>query len=147
MFNMAMGAVRSATQDLGGGQVVFDPVFLDGVDSLEAGLGSLFSDKCPPTAIVCLSWTLLSGIRGLLHQMELSVPGDVSLIGYGQSAGHLNLVPSLTCIEASKEHETLAAINLLTEMLPHKDRYAPKLSFPTWLVTRQSTSRAKSGGR
>jgi hypothetical protein len=41
----------------------------------------------------------------------------------------------------------LAAINLLTEMLPHKDRYAPKLSFPTWLVTRQSTSRAKSGGR
>ena len=102
----------------------------------------LFAGVDYPTAIICLEWSLHARLYGVLHRRRLEVPGDVSLIGYGQNAMSESIFENLTTIEGSKRHETVAAIDLLYDMVEKDYQPGVTLSFPTWLVVRGTTGRA-----
>ena len=63
-----------------------------------AGTRELMSLTQPPTAIFCQNDRMAVGCYEALKEMQLSIPGDVSVIGYDDDEVALHLSPPLTTV-------------------------------------------------
>ncbi|MGI5268891.1 substrate-binding domain-containing protein [Nonomuraea sp. CA-218870] len=102
-----------------------------------AALDLLNRLPAPPTAVFACSDTMAIGVYEALAERGLSVPGDVSVVGFDDAAEAGGVTPALTTVRQPLRHLGAAA---LATLLPGG---APSsVELPTALVPRSSTAPA-----
>ena len=95
------------------------------------------------TGVICASDVLALGAVRAARRLGMSVPGDVSVVGYDDSAFMACTDPPLTTIRQPIEAMGQAAVSLLVNQVGGNDVPAEELFFDTELVVRGSTAPAK----
>jgi LacI family transcriptional regulator len=110
----------------------------------------IFTDKQPgdlvrallrpdgPTAVFAYNDELAVQVVDLCHAHGLSVPGDVSVVGFDDNILALASRPRLTSVHSPIEHVSTRAVELLLRQLNGEPAPEPVLCSP-WLVVREST--------
>jgi DNA-binding LacI/PurR family transcriptional regulator len=92
----------------------------------------------PPTAVIFGSDLLAAGALQALHERGLSVPADMSIIGYDDIMAEI-LIPPITSIAQPIRELGRHAVTLALAAIANPDAPAQKLVAETKLVIRQST--------
>lgn len=96
------------------------------------------------TALMCFNDTAAIGAIRALHDAGLSVPGDVSVVGFDDIASAEFNVPSLTTIRQPLPAMGKQAAQILLERISRPDaKFPPTVFVPPKLVVRESTGRAR----
>lgn len=99
------------------------------------------------TAILCFNDTAAIGAMRALKEAGLSVPGDVSVIGFDDILSAAFQVPSLTTIRQPLEKMGQVASQVLLDRIEHPDRDQPaEIVMGPKLMVRESTGPARAGG-
>ena len=91
------------------------------------------------TGIICASDVLALGAIRAVRRAGLSVPGDVSVVGYDDSAFMNCTDPPLTTVRQPIESMGKAAVALLVNQMENVSVYPEELLFEPELVVRGST--------
>jgi DNA-binding LacI/PurR family transcriptional regulator len=97
------------------------------------------------TGVICASDVLALGAIRAVRRAGLSVPGDVSVVGYDDSAFMNCTDPPLTTVRQPIESMGKAAVALLVNQIENTDVYPEELLFEPELVVRGSTGRSGTG--
>ncbi|QNP65840.1 LacI family DNA-binding transcriptional regulator [Streptomyces genisteinicus] len=97
------------------------------------------------TGIVCASDPLALGAVRAARRRGLSVPGDVSVVGYDDSAFMTCTEPPLTTVRQPIEAMGRAAVELLATQIEGSEVPHSELLFEPELVVRGSTAQAAAG--
>jgi LacI family transcriptional regulator len=120
---------------------------LKGIYSEEFGaeaLEQLFAAPNPPTAIFACADSLAIGILRKAKAMGISVPGDLSLIGYDDMALNDLFDPPLTTIRQSPEDYGRRGVRLLVDLI-RGSVVTPVISrVPVELIARKSVAAPRS---
>jgi len=122
------------------GEPLPDDLVVRGMYSLEsgqAGAARLFAAGA--TAIVCASDPMALGAVRAARRAGLSVPGDVSIVGFDDSALMSCTEPPLTTVRQPIESMGRAVIALLLAQIAGTSRPSDELLFEPELVLRAST--------
>jgi DNA-binding LacI/PurR family transcriptional regulator len=112
--------------------------------SLEAGQASASKLLARGvTAIVCASDPMALGAIRAIRRAGLSVPGDVSVVGYDDSALMNCTEPALTTVRQPIESMGRMVIELLIRQISSDSAISDELFFEPELVVRRSTSPAR----
>jgi DNA-binding LacI/PurR family transcriptional regulator len=95
------------------------------------------------TGIVCASDILALGAIRAVRRAGLSVPDDVSVIGYDDSAMMNCTDPPLTTVRQPIDAMGRAAVDMLVALIERAVVPADELLFEPELVVRASTARAR----
>jgi LacI family transcriptional regulator len=110
----------------------------DGAYTFESGVAgaeALLSRKPPPTAIFASNDEMAAGVYQVARQMGLSVPEDISIIGFDDTPVSSRLWPPLTTVRwPIRDMGRAAARKLLGSDEPIE------LEIPAHLVKRESSS-------
>ncbi len=101
-----------------------------------AAAAELFGQKTRPTAIFCGNDTIAAGVRRYCYEHGISVPGQCSLIGFGDTSVAEDL--DLTSISQHTDRIASALWNLLRRKLDG-DEVPSETVIPTSLILRNST--------
>lgn len=139
---------RSALLDMG---VKFDPNLVwEGVDTSHSGdvegaeigrLGarSLLSENNSLTGIVAINDMYALGAYAGVHDLNLSIPEDVSIVGFDDISLAAIANPPLTTVSQPLSGMIDTAVELLVNRMEGKEtRSAQMITIPTELVPRQS---------
>ncbi|WP_405064185.1 LacI family transcriptional regulator [Kribbella sp. NBC_01505] len=96
------------------------------------------------TGIVCASDILALGVIRAVRRAGLDVPGDVSVIGYDDSAMMNCTDPPLTTVRQPIDAMGRAAVEMLMALIERAAVAADELLFEPELVVRASTARART---
>ncbi|MER7729199.1 LacI family DNA-binding transcriptional regulator [Streptomyces sp. NPDC096323] len=100
----------------------------------------------PPTAIVAMSDILAFGALDALHDLNLSVPGDVSVTGYDDLPESSWMRPRLTTVRQAITTKGRTAADLLFSAIRGEDQHPHQL-LGTHLIVRDSTARLGTPSR
>ncbi len=94
----------------------------------------------PPTAILCHSDRLAMRVYNVLREMNISIPGQVSVMGYSNYPGSQLLLPPLTTIDTLLKNCARIALDKLlsAEDWFRKDMTPAEVFTPYQLVERES---------
>jgi DNA-binding LacI/PurR family transcriptional regulator len=106
---------------------------------------ALLSASPAPTALVCLSDQLALGALSAARERRLSVPGDVSIVGFDDIPEAARTSPPLTTVHQPHAEKGRVATRLLLDQLAGK-RVASRV-LPTRLVVRGSSGPAPGSRR
>jgi DNA-binding LacI/PurR family transcriptional regulator len=98
------------------------------------------------TGVICGSDVLALGAIRAVRRAGLSVPGDVSVVGYDDSAFMNCTDPPLTTVRQPIEAMGKAAVAMLVNQIENVAVYPEELLFEPELVVRGSTGRPASAG-
>jgi DNA-binding LacI/PurR family transcriptional regulator len=127
------------------------PVVINAVhDAQEAGLaaaGRLLADPTErPTAILAFCDTLAAGILACADEHGVSVPGELSVVGFDDAPLATRARPQLTTVHQDVTAKGRAAAAALTEAIRHGRTWpqpdSDRILLPTHLVVRASTAPA-----
>ncbi len=93
------------------------------------------------TAVVCADDLLAYGVLRAAHELDIPVPGTLSIAGFGNLPYSSMVAPSLTSVDLSARELGVRAGNSLNGMLLGSDP-APNETLRTTVVGRNSTARA-----
>jgi len=96
------------------------------------------------TAIMCASDMLALGVIRAAKKASLTVPRDVSVVGYDDSALMNSTEPPLTTVRQPIEPIGRAAVDLLSNLIDGQAQPADQLLFEPELVVRGSTTSCRS---
>jgi DNA-binding LacI/PurR family transcriptional regulator len=120
-----------------------DEQIVRGLYSLESGQAAATRLlQAGVTAIVCASDPLALGAVRAVRRAGLSVPGDVSVVGYDDSALMSCTDPPLTTVRQPIESMGRAAIDLLAGLIGGASLSSDELFFEPELVVRGTTGAA-----
>ena len=91
-----------------------------------------------PTAIFAANDVSAIATMDVAHSLGLSVPDDLSVIGFDNILESALSQPSLTTIDQSIQEMGYEATRLLVELIDEPDQEPAHLTLPTELVVRQS---------
>jgi len=117
-----------------------EPVFLRGSHDAESGrrgVDALFAEDITPTAIFASNDFLALGVLDRLKGMGLSVPEDVSVIGFDDIPSAANEVFSLSTIRQDPVAQAQAAVQSLHALINAKGAVRRR-SMPVQLILRKS---------
>lgn len=138
------GAVAAGRTDAGegGGPVAASPVqhTLFTVEGGHAAAGALLDEGC--TGVVCGSDLMALGAVRAARERGLSVPGDVSVVGYDDSELIPFTDPPLTTVRQPVRAMANAAVSALLEELAGSPVRSTEFIFQPELVVRGSTAQA-----
>ena len=97
----------------------------------------------PPTAIFAASDEMAIGAVSAIHEAGLSVPGDLSVIGFDDIDSASLLRPPLTTIRQNKTALGRIAGDSLIRLIEDERAKPPKIALPVELVERQSAGAAR----
>lgn len=93
-----------------------------------------------PTAVFCHNDLLAVGAMHAIRTAGLSIPGDVSVVGYDDTAGSAHLAPPLTTIRFSRKETGRQAATILFRAIERPEDSEPTtVKVPVKLVVRDST--------
>lgn len=108
------------------------------------GAKELLASGKPFTAIYAANDYMAAGALSALKEVGLSVPNDISLVGYDDAPIASDYVLKLTTVDEQGVPVGRQAASLLLERIGQKTSSAPKsISIKPTLVVRTSTSRVK----
>ena len=121
----------------------FIDCILDRQPAYEAAL-AFFSRRTPVTALFAANDWLVVGVLRALRELGLSVPGDLSLVGFDDDllAGHIT--PALTTMQVDKVGMGRLAVSLLVNRVNNPDAAQVVARIRPRLVERESVARIKS---
>ncbi|MDT0319558.1 MULTISPECIES: LacI family DNA-binding transcriptional regulator [unclassified Streptomyces] len=90
-------------------------------------------------AVFCASDPMAMGARRALRELGRSVPGDVALVGFDDSALARHMDPPLTSVRQPTEGMGRAMTRALLQLINEGDQDRPHLLLPTELVRRASS--------
>jgi len=94
----------------------------------------------PPTAVFCHNDVLAVGAMHAIRVAGLSIPGDISIVGYDDTAGSAHLTPPLTTIRFSRKEMGRQAATILFRAIEQEEDYEPyTVEVPVKLMVRAST--------
>ena len=103
------------------------------------GAGVLLDEETCPTALLCLSDQLAFGAMEAARERGLSVPGDLSIVGFDDVPEAARATPALTTVHQPHVEKGLLAGRMLVARLG--DEEPPEVGLlPTYLVERGSTA-------
>jgi LacI family transcriptional regulator len=117
------------------------------VESGQQAMNRLLDLDEPPTAVVCASDLMALGAIRAVAERGLSVPRDVSIVGFDdiQLAGHVQ--PPLTTLRQDKARLGAEAGRALTRLMAADVAAAEAVTLPVELVVRASTAAPPAGIR
>ncbi|MDX3093550.1 LacI family DNA-binding transcriptional regulator [Streptomyces sp. ME01-24h] len=115
------------------------------VEGGHAAAGALLDRGC--TGIVCGSDLMALGAVRAVRERGLTVPGDVSVVGYDDSPLIAFTDPPLTTVRQPVEAMGAAAVDTLLEEIGGNPVQRSEFVFQTELVVRGSTGQVPGGGR
>ena len=103
-------------------------------------MNNLFRLEKLPTAIFCFNDVMALGAISAITERGLSVPNDISIIGYDNIHSSRFYAPPLTTIHQSKSRLGTQALNLLLERIQKEEKVSEPqiLEFHPELVPRKS---------
>lgn len=119
-----------------------EPMMLKGTHEAESGrrgVDMLFALEKPPTAIFASNDYIALGVLDRLKGMGLSVPGDVSVVGFDDIPAASSEMFSLTSIRQDCDAQALVAVRSLQELINQTGRATQRKSMPVELIVRRST--------
>lgn len=99
---------------------------------------SLMEEK-RPTAYFIASDSMAIGALRALHESGISVPDDISIVGFNDISTSKYLQPSLSTVHVHTEFMGEAAVELLVEKLNSTKTITKKVVIPTNFVVRESS--------
>jgi DNA-binding LacI/PurR family transcriptional regulator len=104
----------------------------------------LFARSPQPTGVLCFSDAIASGVLRAARDAGLSVPADVSVVGFDDSPLARQLNPELTTVRQDVTAKGRAAAAALMQQIDPlaKARGKKHVVLPTELIVRSSTARA-----
>ncbi|QKW22671.1 LacI family DNA-binding transcriptional regulator [Kitasatospora sp. NA04385] len=106
---------------------------------------ALMGAGAPPTAIIALSDILAFGAINALHDLGLSVPGDVSVTGFDDLPDAAWLRPRLTSVRQPISAKGRSAADFLIAAIRDEDQH-PHQVLGTSLIVRDSSGRVPAAG-
>lgn len=99
-----------------------------------------------PTAIFAGGDFMLPTIYRAIHEMNISIPDDLSVIGFGDNEYCQYMIPPVTTLHQDAYEIGVQAAQLLIDRIENKDRMVPvrQLRFEPYLEVRESTAALKS---
>lgn len=107
---------------------------------------SLLRLPAPPTGYVCSDDDLAAGVMATLRERGISVPGQVSVFGFGDSLYSRTTPPNLSTIAMDRRTMGLKAVELLHERLADPKAPPKVVSVPAQVLFRQTTIVAAPAG-
>ncbi|QQM30420.1 LacI family DNA-binding transcriptional regulator [Martelella lutilitoris] len=98
-----------------------------------------------PTALFCVSDVVAMSAIQAIRDMGLSVPDDISVVGFDGLPIGAHAMPSLTTVGIDRRELGIAAVKLLAERASFPDSPAKRISIGVELLNRQSTAPARKG--
>lgn len=125
---------------------VQDELIVEGTHTIEGGVdaaGKLMALPAPPTAIMCSNDMTALGVIRKSHELEISIPHDLSLIGFDNIHISEFIMPPLTTIEMSQTELATLAFNALLADLQREEPNPSGTEYvlQTHLILRESTAR------
>ena len=131
----------SMRRHLPGARVRFHP----GDFKLEGGrraAAEILSGRELPTAVLAANDLMALGVMVELRSAGLSIPGDVSVVGFDDIAFAALAEPALTTICLPRVELGRRAVEALMTNIEHPERKGVQVNIPTYLITRASTGPA-----
>lgn len=116
----------------------------DMADALSMARALLDLDE-PPTAMLFANDAMAHAGLSACRERGLSVPGDVSLVGFHDDPDALLAQPQLTTVRVNRNAWGAAAVQRLLDILEHGDTGTDRRLLPVELVVRGSTARVREG--
>lgn len=108
----------------------------NGYDSTQ----TLFEKNNDITAIFACNDAMAIGAMQYLKDHNISIPNDVSVVGFDDVEANLLLDPTLTTIRVPKIDLGVEAVKYLIEIINNKNTSAKKIIVPVELVVRNSST-------
>jgi DNA-binding LacI/PurR family transcriptional regulator len=97
----------------------------------------------PPTAIFCFSDELALGVLEAARELELDVPGDLSVVGYDDvEVAHF---AQLTTVSQNLFESGIQGVELLLDVIENPELPPVQREFPTQLIIRQTSGPPSAG--
>lgn len=94
--------------------------------------------KYKPDAVFVASDTMAFGAIRAIKDAGLNIPKDIALIGFDNIPTAAEMSPSLTTINQDTEKMGELAVNMLIDLVTHKDKKIENIILPTELIIRES---------
>lgn len=118
----------------------FDPaltVYNEGEDRSFNWMKKVLEGPKPDAVFACNDVTAILAIN-MLREAGLSVPNDVSVVGFDNIELSQHFIPSISTVDINKEAMGLKAADMLLEQVNTKKNRAEKTVFPVNLIVRES---------
>ncbi len=93
------------------------------------------------TGLFCVNDEMAAGALRAAHEMGLSVPSDLSVVGFDNITMSHYTDPPLTTVSPAKEHMGKLAVSRVLEMIENKETPPRRQETPVELIVRNSTSK------
>jgi LacI family transcriptional regulator len=103
-----------------------------------AGLMKLYERGPLPQLICTVSFAAALGVLGAIQELGLSIPHDLDIISFGDSAYNSLMKPSLTAVHLDATGIGRKAVNLLIDQLNGLEKAKEKVIVPTRLVIHET---------
>ncbi|WP_209659513.1 LacI family DNA-binding transcriptional regulator [Acetoanaerobium pronyense] len=94
--------------------------------------------KNMPTAFFVGSDSMAMGAMQALYENKISIPSDISIVGFNDIEASRYLIPPLTTVKVYTEFMGKTSVDLLLERIVEKREIPKKVTIPTKLVIRDS---------
>ncbi|MCE7792699.1 LacI family DNA-binding transcriptional regulator [Salipaludibacillus sp. CUR1] len=94
-----------------------------------------------PTAFFVASDSMAIGALRALHEHNITVPDEVSIVGFNDIAASKFLQPSLSTVKVYTEFMGETAVELMVERLKTRRKIPKKVVIPTEFIKRESTGK------
>ena len=133
-------AFAAAGMDIPDECVVVGPASIDGG---LAALNRAWEDGIRPTAVLAMSDAMAIGAMRALRDLRLTVPGDVSVVGFDDIDLAPHVDPPLTTVHQPIRRKGAEAVRLLLSVVQRRDQATPEhRRLETRLIVRGSTGPA-----
>ena len=114
-------------------------------ENFEDKITELISGKDAPTAIICQwDYTAIKLIK-FLHEKNIKVPDDISVIGSGNTDISSLIIPALTTLEPNIEYACEVAVTLLLKRINSPSKPYENITINSVLVERDSVRNIEGG--
>jgi LacI family transcriptional regulator len=124
---------------------IVEDYLINKASDMEDKIQQLIDQHNLPTAIICQSDNTALKLIKLLYDNGLSVPGDVSVIGIGNTEMSSISIPALTTFDLNIDYAAETAVRLLMNRISDRDRPYRVTYIDTKLVERQSVRQLGNG--
>lgn len=107
-------------------------------DALREFVNEIFHDGIAYDGVFCFNDLLAFGVINSLRCMSISVPKDISVVGYDDISLSAVFSPSLTTVRIDKFQEGFQAFSLLMSRVQGKHREQKKVKLDVSLLIRES---------
>lgn len=124
------------------------PPVIEGDWSTDAGYhaGLALAERTDVTAVFAANDQMALGVLHALHERGRDVPGQISLVGFDDTAESGSFWPLLTTVHQQFEEVGRHSVDLLVRTIKQGVREVANVLVPTWLVVRASTGAPADAG-